>query len=129
MARTVSIDAEVDLRTVNDSLLQEMEMLEPCGMAMRRPLFLSRSARLEGPPRRFGNGHLRMNILRDGGLPLDAVAFRMSDRSIYPEMDLVFELEWNRWGGRAKPRMLLRDFRPNDSPFGINGLFDEGEPE
>ena len=87
-------------------------------MGMRRPLLMARGVALEGPPRGFGNGHVRMHLLRNGAGPLEAVGFGMADLPLYPVMDILFELEWNQWRGKSGPRMLLQGLRPeaNGSP-------------
>ncbi|MGI6299877.1 MAG: single-stranded-DNA-specific exonuclease RecJ [Verrucomicrobiota bacterium] len=118
MDRVHEVDAELDLGDVNAGLIQELELLEPCGMGMRRPLLMARGVALEGPPRGFGNGHVRMHLLRNGAGPLEAVGFGMADLPLYPVMDILFELEWNQWRGKSGPRMLLQGLRPeaNGSP-------------
>jgi single-stranded-DNA-specific exonuclease len=59
-------------------------------------------------------GHLRLR-LRQGNISWDAVAFRCGDaiNEITPKIDIVYNLELDRWNGNERLRLNLLDFAPS----------------
>ena len=66
--------------------------------------------------RTMGNGaqHLRLK-LRQGGTAWDGVGFGLGCylAEISPQLDIVYNLEIDRWQGREKLRLNILDFAPS----------------
>jgi single-stranded-DNA-specific exonuclease len=65
----------------------------------------------------MGNGaeHLRLK-LRQGGSVWDGVGFRLGAHreEVSPRLDIVYNLEIDRWEGKERLRLNLVDFAPID---------------
>jgi hypothetical protein len=64
----------------------------------------------------MGNGkeHLRLT-LKQGSMIWDGVAFRLGDflAEVSPHLDIVYNLEIDRWGGQERLRLNIIDFAPS----------------
>jgi len=60
-------------------------------------------------------GHLRMK-LRQGGTVWDGVAFRLGNHVTEAEtpIDIVYNLEADRWGGKERLRLNILDFKASN---------------
>jgi len=108
----LDIDAQVTLPELGGDTYQATQMLAPFGMENPVPKFLSR--RVEILERRtMGNdgGHLRLK-LRQGGTVWDGVGFRLGSylSEVAPLLDIVYNLEIDRWGGKEQLRLNILDF-------------------
>jgi len=114
--RTFKIDAEVKLGECGLHLAEELCLLQPCGTGNPAVLLCARGCtvvRTEALGKTAG--HLKV-ILKDGTGSAESISFnRPHLRAHLPagrELDALFELEVDCWGGRRKPRLMLRDLRP-----------------
>ena len=85
---------------------------------MRRPSrtsFESRGARRVANARPVGatGGHLRLK-LHDGRVTWDAMAFRQGTRVPDGEVDIVYTVGVDRWGGQEVFGLRVLDFRTPD---------------
>ena len=76
------------------------------------PAFLSRGVEVTDC-RTMGNGgeHLRMK-LKQGGTVWDGVGFRLGNylAEVSAHIDIVYNLEVDRWGGKETLRLNILDF-------------------
>jgi single-stranded-DNA-specific exonuclease len=88
--------------------------LSPFGQGNTMPVFLSRRVEVL-ECRSMGNGgdHLRMR-LRQGGTVWSAVAFGMGCHrgEVSSHLDVVFNVEADRWNGADRLRLNILDFGP-----------------
>jgi single-stranded-DNA-specific exonuclease len=114
----LDIDAEVALRDLSGDTFSTIQQLAPFGRGNPSPTFLSRGTEVI-ECRTMGNGaqHLRLK-LKQGGSVWDGVAFRLGCylAEICPRLDIVYNLEIDRWGGREKLRLNIVDFAPYGQP-------------
>ena len=111
---TIDIDADVSLPELAGDSFQATQQLAPFGLGNPLPTFLSRDVEvLDCRTMGMDNGHLRLKV-RQGNLVWDAVAFGMGCHcgSVVPRMDLVYNLEVDRWGGKETLRLNIVDFAP-----------------
>lgn len=108
----IDIDTEVRLPELGGNVFQTLQKLEPFGQGNPQPCFISRGVevmecRLMGK----GDEHLRLK-LKQGGTVWDAVAFGMGgDRpAISSSLDIVYNLEVDRWNGNTTLRLNILDF-------------------
>ncbi len=107
----VLIDAELNLRQLNEEILCSLEQLRPFGVGNPEPLFLSR-ARVVGGAREVGKGHLKVGLSDpEGGSTFSAVGFGLW-KPVHEKMKGVYEVaytpEFNVWNGRKGIQLRLR---------------------
>ncbi len=110
----LDIDAEVMLPDLGGDTFPITQKLAPFGRGNPLPIFLSRRVEVVDC-RPMGNGgeHLRLK-LRQGGTRWDGVGFRLGNyraEAVSP-LDVVYNLEVDRWGGEEKLRLNILDFAP-----------------
>jgi single-stranded-DNA-specific exonuclease len=108
----LDIDASVALPDLSGDSFKAMQQLAPFGRGNPSPTFLSRDAEVVNC-RTMGNGaqHLRLK-LRQGGTIWDGVGFRLGSclAEIAPRLDIVYNLEIDRWEGKNRLRLNIIDF-------------------
>jgi single-stranded-DNA-specific exonuclease len=109
----LDIDAQITLPELGGDTYTTTQMLAPFGLGNPVPIFLSRGVEL-AEQRTMGSGgeHLRMKF-KQGRTAWDAVAFRLRDHlpELAPRMDIVYNLEVDRWNGNEKLRLNILDFK------------------
>ncbi len=113
----LDIDAEVALTDLGGNTFKSMQQLAPFGRGNPLPTFISRRVEV-ADCRTMGNSgeHLKL-ILKQGGSAWDGVAFRFGDSlaEVASPLDIVYNLEIDRWGGVEKLRLNILDFAPSIS--------------
>jgi single-stranded-DNA-specific exonuclease len=108
----LNIDAKVALPDMSGDTFSTIQQLAPFGRGNPSPTFLSQRAEVIDC-RTMGNGaeHLRLK-LKQGGTVWDGVGFRLGGYlgEISPLMDIVYNLEIDRWGDKERLRLNLVDF-------------------
>ena len=114
----LDIDAVVTLPDLGGDTYQTTQLLAPFGIGNPVPTFLSRGVEVV-ERRTMGNSgeHLRMK-LRQGDTVWDGVAFRLANHlaELSPRLDIVYNLEIDRWGGKEQLRLNILDFKGSVSP-------------
>jgi len=108
------IDTEVNLRDLSGDTFPAIQQLAPFGQDNAAPTFLSRRVEVIDCRTMGNNGeHVRLK-LRQGGTIWDAVGFRLGSylAELSSPLDIVYNLEVDRWGGEEKLRLNILDFAP-----------------
>jgi single-stranded-DNA-specific exonuclease len=112
---TLTIDATVELREVNGSLMKELDLLDPRGFGNPEPLMGAKGLEVMGA-RIVGSNHLKMK-LKDRSYIVDAIGFSMgefADRlEVSKTVDAVFTPTLNEWRGGKSIQLHLHAFRPS----------------
>jgi len=112
---TISVDAEVALTALTETLAREFRRLAPFGNGNPEPLLAARSVSAVST-RVMGDGvHLRMGVT-DGEGFAEAVGFRLGDASevlafTRARMDLAFALTLDVWDDRERLQLVVRDLQ------------------
>lgn len=109
----VDVDAELTLPELSGNTFQTIQQLAPFGQGNPLPTFLSRRVEVVDC-RTMGDGeHLRMK-LQQGGAIWDGVGFGLGNylAEISSPLDIVYNLEIDRWGGEERLRLNILDFAP-----------------
>ena len=110
----LDIDAEVTLPELAGDTFQIIQQLAPFGRSNPLPAFLSRGVEVVDC-RTMGSGeeHLRLK-LKQGGTMWDGVAFGWGNylAEVSSPLDIVYNLEIDRWSGEEKLRLNILDFAP-----------------
>ena len=109
----IDIDCEVSPALLAGSNFQFVQSLSPFGQGNRRPVFLTRNARVVGV-RQVGRGsqHLKMRLSHSGAV-WDAIAFGHGDRleETRGAIDLVYNVGLDYWSGEPKIQLTVLDLR------------------
>jgi single-stranded-DNA-specific exonuclease len=109
----LDIDARVSLPDLSGDTFNTIQKLAPFGRGNPSPTFLSQAEVVDC--RTMGNGaeHLRLK-LKQGGTVWDGVGFRLGSHraEIAPQLDIVYNLEIDRWGDKKRLRLNIIDFVP-----------------
>ncbi|MFQ5996268.1 MAG: single-stranded-DNA-specific exonuclease RecJ [Dehalococcoidales bacterium] len=112
----LDIDAEVTLPDLGGDTFQITQQLAPFGRGNPLPTFLSRRVEVIDY-RTMGNGgeHLRLK-LKQSGTRWGGVGFRLGNylAEIASPLDIVYNLEIDRWGGEERLRLNILDFAPTN---------------
>jgi single-stranded-DNA-specific exonuclease len=117
-APTLVLDAEIPLSALTLGLVRDLDRLEPYGADNREPIFLTGDLRVEGEPRRVGQGERHLSFrVRQGQTALKAIAFDMADRldqlmSAGGACCLAFTPKLNEWQGRVSVDLVVVDLQP-----------------
>ena len=104
-------DAVASGDELGTGLAEELERLEPFGIANPSVSLLVPAARL-CDPRTMGEGkHVRFTV-QTGGARARAVAFGTPRVDCEQPVDATFTLELNEYNGSVEPRLVLRQARP-----------------
>jgi len=110
----LDIDAEVTLPELSGDTFNAIQQLAPFGRGNPAPAFLSRGAGVVDCRTMGNNGeHLRLK-LKQGGTIWDGVGFRLGCylAEISSHLDIAYNLEIDRWGGKERLRLNILDFAP-----------------
>ncbi len=115
------IDSEVGFEQLDESLMAELDRLEPFGAENEKPVLVSGDVRLAEPPRVIGQDRTHLILkLRRGTRVLKTLAFGMAAR--LPELQMGVPLHivhtprWNYFRGERSMELVLHDFRAGDVP-------------
>jgi single-stranded-DNA-specific exonuclease len=112
----LKIDAEARLHELGGGLYQMLNRLAPFGEANRPPLFVSRCISIvDNRTMGANNEHIKMRLTQ-GGSNWEAVAFRQAEeiKKLLPDpIDVVYNLELDRFNGRETLRLNIVDFAPS----------------
>ena len=111
----LDIEAEVTLSELSGDTFQVIGQLAPFGYGNPTPTFLSHRVEVVNCyPMGSNGGHLRMK-LRQGGTIWDGVGFRLGSylAEVCSPLDIVYNLEIDRWGGEERLRLNILDFAPS----------------
>ncbi len=114
----LDIDTEIMLHEIDKDTFQTIQLMAPFGQGNPPPVFLSRCVRVADCRTMGNNGdHLRL-MIKHGSNTWDAVAFGMGKRmpELKSSVDIVYNLELNKWGGDEKLRLNLLDFSADRQP-------------
>jgi single-stranded-DNA-specific exonuclease len=115
LIRKYEYELTVPSKEVDNSLLEELSALEPFGMANRQPVLRVENLCLDGPPRRFGRGHLSGRAVgADGGrVDLLGWGWQAREADLAGTFEILGTLERDRYHGR--PVLRLLDARSTES--------------
>jgi len=111
-------DAEVDLAEIDESLLEDLQALEPCGQDNPQPRFVSRnvevtSCRCVGSQER----HLKLQVISENG-HWDCIGFGLAKAGGWirtgHQIDLCFTPEFNEYMGTRELQLRLESVRPSN---------------
>jgi single-stranded-DNA-specific exonuclease len=112
-SRDLEISYWIKLNEITETLLDDMELLQPYGESNHEPVFGVRSFVFDKMPTVFGEGNLRFQLTVSAQRRISFIAWRMSNRipEVGKSVDLAVKLAWNRWQGRKSIQVEIVDWR------------------
>ena len=110
----LDIDVEITLPNLAGDTFPSIQQLAPFGHSNPVPTFLSRGVEvIDCQTMGSSSEHLRLK-LKQGGTVWDGVAFRLGNylAEASSPLDIVYNLEVDRWGGEERLRLNILDFAP-----------------
>jgi single-stranded-DNA-specific exonuclease len=112
----INIDCRLELDSITDKLINEIELLQPFGPNNTEPLFLSGNVEVVFS-KIVGRQHLRMMLKQTGKKentrPLPAVWFHADSQAPKKRYfkEIVFKLRRNHWNGAQSIQAVIEDAR------------------
>jgi single-stranded-DNA-specific exonuclease len=121
LQKTLTIDAEVPLGTLNLRTVEQVSQLEPYGLGNPRPVLMADAVRVVGEPKGVGDRgqHLRMRVAQ-GANSFSVIGWNLAERGRALKAGAVcsiaFEPDINEWRDRREVQLVLRDFQVAGEP-------------
>ncbi|HEX6385689.1 MAG TPA: single-stranded-DNA-specific exonuclease RecJ [Anaerolineae bacterium] len=125
---TITVDAEIELESIDWALYENLAQIEPTGYANPMPVFMSRGIEVASHRVVGQNGsHLQLILSNgqsagsgpnSGHSVFPAIAFRQGAwANCLPQyIDIVYTVGVNEWNGRRNLQLLIQDIRPATAP-------------
>ena len=112
----LEIDLELPFAALDETLMRQIERLEPFGAHNKKPVFLSRDLRLVNEPRVVGGDGTHLVLeLRRGDRVMKAMAFgaaaRRAELRPATPIHVVYTPRWNTYRGTTALEVEVLDFR------------------
>lgn len=113
----LTISAWLTPEQIRESLMDELEALQPFGQGNPEPIFGVRGVVLRSRPEVFKQAHFRFNFDDSRGRRLFGVAWKMAHRipPVGVPLDFAVELAWNHFNDRKLLQLELVDWRPSET--------------
>ena len=109
------VDSEIELDDLNETLVDELEALEPTGHENHKGRFVTRDLGVLHCRRVGEDGrHLKLRVANCSGAQLEAIGFGLGDwaKQMPRRIDAAYQAEMNEWQGRRSLQLQLLDIRP-----------------
>ena len=112
-APDLRIDAELNLTSITDELVDAIESLHPFGNGNPEPLFVSRNVQVRSS-RIVGRHHRSMLLFQrsqESDRNLTAIYFNVDPQKCSMDFfkEIVYHIRWNRWNGRRNAQLVVVD--------------------
>lgn len=108
------IDHEIELYDISAFLLNSIERFAPFGPENLRPTLITKQVQVANYPYNVGRNHLKLKVVKDG-VYLDMIGYNLGDYLTLLKknsvIDIVYTLEYNRFGNKTTIQGKLRDLR------------------
>lgn len=117
----IEIDTTLQLKEITPKFLRIIRQMEPFGPGNPAPIFMSECVYDTGSCRIVGGSHLKLRLQQEDSMPIDAIAFGLSD--YYPRIqkgipfNVCYSVEENVFRGNTTLQLRIRDIRFAD---GVN---------
>lgn len=103
----------ITVESINEHLLNDLDLLHPYGQENAEPVFGLRNIVLQSSPKPFGQNHFRFKLHPNKGKQLFGVAWNQGDKipPRHQPIDLAVKPNWNVWNGRKYPQVALVEWR------------------
>jgi single-stranded-DNA-specific exonuclease len=115
----LKVDMEVDLDGLSFTLLKEIQLLSPFGVANPEPVLSTRGLQVVSP-KVVGKGHLKMRV-KQGRVTADSIGFQMAEgyrqfMTGHASVDMAYTPELHLWNGTYALQLRMKDLRWSGMP-------------
>ena len=101
----VAIDAEADFKELNFDLYHQIDLLHPCGIENKSPIFWTPNVRVV-EQKIVGAGHIKLTLIKSE--IIKAIAWRWGDYFPLPQLvDIAYKLRKNSFNGETSIELEL----------------------
>ncbi len=115
---TMEYDCVLCSDDITMKLVEELQLLEPYGIANAQPVFVMHEAKLQEAAPVSGGKHTRF-VFRLGNGQFQGIFFGKSlaelDLFVGDTADVLFQLDINEWNGRRSVQLIVRDIHLSES--------------
>ncbi len=111
------IDVAMPMEYVSESLIRELEMLEPFGQGNEKPKFAQKSVHIKSA-RVLGKNRnaVRLSLVTPSGTPIDGILFTEGDAFLEEmgtrrDMDVIYYPGINEYNGNRTIQMVIKEYR------------------
>lgn len=112
----LDVDMELPLSSLDERLMEELDMLGPFGTGNPQPLFLSRDLKVKGAPAQYGRAGMKMWV-SDKKITCEAVCFNAADMLGRAEglnhVDMVYYPKLRNISGIDTLKLEVEDLKPS----------------
>ena len=108
---SLDIDAVLDFDDINDTLIDQLESLQPFGESHPEPVFVTRNIHIDHE-KKIGDRHKRFVLRQKHGRSdkkFNAVFFNAPPSDDFDH--IAYSIKWNRWNGQKTPQLVLTDIK------------------
>ena len=115
----ISVDVKADLQDISLTLLEQIDLLHPCGMGNSDPVFYTDNVRVISQQVRGKNkACLALELDRGNGSKIKAIAWRWGEYCPIPDrVDLAYKLRANKWQDKTSVELELVGIRTTWTPI------------
>ena len=107
----LKIDAELTCSTIDDKLIDQLEILAPFGTDNQQPVFISHDCQIADLVKIGNEGqHYRLSFGSNIGIAFSA-GYKWPELKIGDKIDIVYHLEWNYFNGRKSLQLKILDIQ------------------
>ena len=116
----LKIDAQIQSKTLNLDLVEQLKRLEPFGMGNPKPRFATKDLILTHEPFVMKEKHLKLKLADADGKPFEAVwwdgAEKSKGQTLKPKtrIELAYTPEANTWNGSTRLQLVVEDLKTSD---------------
>ena len=118
MVPTMEVDCEIDAESATLSLAESLQILEPYGVGNPVPVFSIHGLTINEMSGVSDGKHTKFSF-GNGKHTLSAIYFSNSPSSlgvyVGDQVDILFNVDVNEWGGRKSVQLIIRDLKPSQS--------------
>jgi single-stranded-DNA-specific exonuclease len=115
----ISVDVKADLQDISLTLLDQIDLLHPCGMGNSDPVFYTTNVRVISQQiRGKTKACLALELDRGNGSKIKAIAWRWGEYCPIPDrVDLAYKLRANKWQDKTSVELELLGIRTPWTPI------------
>jgi single-stranded-DNA-specific exonuclease len=116
-APELRIDAEINLKDIDQPFWKILSQFEPYGPHNSKPIFVSKDLRVLGSPMKVGRDHLKLRVAQNGGVGFEAIGFNLGkyydavSRCYDGGLDLAFTIDENTWRDKTELQIQILDVK------------------
>ncbi len=109
----LEIDAEIELKDVQQKFYKVIKQMEPFGPDNMKPVFVTRKVTDTGWSKVVKEEHVKFSV-KQNGTSAEGIGFGMAkklDVVKHGEFDIAYHIDENEWNGSVKLQLMVKDIK------------------